>query len=429
MKPVSFNRAAWIVSGILLWSLASLGCQEYAGSPDPSDDNLRYPGALQADQDGRYLYVVKTNFDLGESGGSIVPIDLETNEVIANAGIAIPSFPGILTLRSDDAHSTHGYVTSRSTDELTWFSIDRNGDGEPILNCGNEPAEHLTQCDSEHRIAGSVTDADGTLIDAGDMPFGAMVIHGDDDNPDQLLTGALISGTLGIWRLAEDGVPSLVHNLQLFSGLYGMATSPATGLTYVASQFANAVYSLQTLPITQSTGSAHLDNDSEVDSPVVAVDLNPILTAGEVSNKRFGHGIAFTEDGSLGFLAYRNPASVVVFGISTDEFDQPNHEVLGLIAMNSAPAEIAVLERGDGLGQRVYVSCFGSQRIQVIDTQLMEVVDAIDVGNGPFDIEIVRNEELGFHRAYVSLFHDHGIAVIDVDEASPTFHQVLEIIE
>jgi len=166
MNPQLLNRALWTLSTLTLCCLVGLGCQEYAGPPDPSEDNLRYPGALQADQDGRYLYVVKTNFDLGESGGAVVPIDLETNQVVPGGGIAIPSFPGILTLRNTDTHSTHGYLTSRSTNEVTWFSIDRGAEGQPILNCGNEQGESLTQWDEQHLITGDTTDAAGEFLNA-----------------------------------------------------------------------------------------------------------------------------------------------------------------------------------------------------------------------------------------------------------------------
>jgi YVTN family beta-propeller protein len=423
------SRPQRVAALVIFFSVMVTGCQEYEGAPVPSDDNLHFPGALQADKDGRTLYVVKTNFDLSESGGAIIPIDLETNQIIKNSGIAIPSFPGILTLRHTDTHSTHGYITSRSTHELTWFEIKRGAEGEPILACGNEAEEGLPDCDEAHRITGDFNDDDGNPLTVGVMPFGAIVLHGGDEVPDRLLTGSLIDGILGVWDLDEDGTPSLIDNVKLLGGLYGMATSSATGMTYVGSQFANAIYALQTLPITQSTGSAYLDLDPEADSPIVAVDLNPIFNAGEVSNRLFGHGIAFNEEGNLGFLAYRNPASVVIFSATLDAFGNPHHEVLGLISMNSTPAEIAVVERADGLGQRVYVSCFGSRRIQVIDTRIMEVVDTIEVGDEPFDIEVVRNPSLGFHRAYVSLFGDHGIAVIDLDESSPTFHDVIATID
>jgi DNA-binding beta-propeller fold protein YncE len=162
--------------------------------------------------------------------------------------------------------------------------------------------------------------------------------------------------------------------------------------------------------------------DAEVAVPDVSAAAINIQNISAISD--YGHGLALSPDGTRAYVAYRSPSSVLVIDAGLGEDGRPRNRVLGFVSVGSRPTELAVLPRADGKGDLIYVACFGTNNVYVVDSLLMDVVDVIPTGVGPYDIAVVDDELVG-RRAYVSLFEESAIAVIDLDPGSPFYHQVI----
>jgi YVTN family beta-propeller protein len=87
------------------------------------------------------------------------------------------------------------------------------------------------------------------------------------------------------------------------------------------------------------------------------------------------------------------------------------------------PAFMEAHQAADGLF--LYVSCFDTGEIYVVDAQQNRVRDVIEVGRGPAGIvfdQSGRNPNLG----YVLGFGANNLSVVDVAPGSPTRHRVIQ---
>ena len=421
------RRAPVLIPGAIAAALlgaAAAGCGEEVRGTDHPSAELHYPTALAADPDGRHLYVVNSNFDLLYRGGSVVVVDLSTHRIVPESTIQVGTFPGKLVLQTDaDGAAIAGYLPDRDANALTWFRIERDtASSAPDLRCTDGPAvSSIEVCSSTHSI-GEAT-VNGSTVSVGDNPFGAGIRHMGPNQDDLLLTGSLLDGRLGVWRLGEDGAPTLLRTVRLQAGLHGIATSLATGFTYVTSHFAAQVFSLKITDGPRSdVGPENLTADGQEVLPQVAASAVSITNAAVTGD--YGHGLAMNASGTRAYMAYRSPSSIVVLDTSANEDGTPRNTFLGMVGLGSRPSELAVLPRADGLGDLVYAVCFGTGDLWVVDTLLMEVVDRIPIGIGPYDIAIVESETVG-KRAYVSLFEESTVAVVELDPKSPFHHQVI----
>lgn len=412
-----------VALGAALGGLA--GCGEEVRGKDHPAAELHYPTSLAADPDGRHLYVVNSNFDLLYRGGSVAVVDLATHRIVPTSTIQVGTFPGSLVLQTDDAGTAiAGYLPDRDADALTWFRIERDPatGGGPDLRCTDGPAiSDIEVCDDAHSIGEA--EVNGSTVVVGDNPFGAGIHPMGPNQDDLLLTGALLDGRLGVWRLADDGEPTLLRSVRLQAGLHGIATSMATGFAYVTSHFAAQIFSLEISDGPKSeVGPENLTDDGLQVLPQVsatAVSISNAVVTGD-----YGHGLALNAAGTRAYVAYRSPSSVAVMDISPQPDGTPRNTFLGMVGLGSRPSELAVMSRPDGKGDLVYAVCFGTGDVWVVDTLLMEVVDRIPIGIGPYDIVVVESETVG-KRAYVSLFEQDTVAVIELDPKSPFHHQVI----
>ena len=69
----------------------------------------------------------------------------------------------------------------------------------------------------------------------------------------------------------------------------------------------------------------------------------------------------------------------------------------------------------------VYVVCFGSSQIYVIDPQLAKVIDQIQTGKGPNVLEFDLEHQL----AFVANFLENTIGVIDLNPSHPSFNRMV----
>jgi len=135
--------------------------------------------------------------------------------------------------------------------------------------------------------------------------------------------------------------------------------------------------------------------------------------------------VAVSTDGTRLYATYRSPASLVVIDISEDGLGQPHQRVIHKIPLSRDPGDIVVVPGPGPDDERVYVSCFGANRVDVVDPRAGQVVASIRTGRGPYGMALVDNPSLDLRRLYVALFREHAVGVIELDPASPYFHTVV----
>ena len=397
----------------------TLGCDRFTGTDHPPEE-VRFPVGIAADSDGKHIYVVNSNFDLAFNGGTVVAIDVDTHKVVSGATVQTASFGGNLAAHSKDGVVTDLYLVAREGNTLTWIDVGRNGEA-PTLGCRDEsvPAGEAHECQGSHRVA-----FDGADISVGTDPFGVAIVPARDGRPATLLTTAF-SGTMTVLELDEDGKPDLTRHVGVAGGAYGLAVHPLTGDAYVSSKSLNAVFTVgfengpQPAPIDALGNPVTLDPEAE---PKLEVDVRTsVVITNPVSGRDFGRGMAMNADGTLTFVAYRSPTSLLVIDTSLDVGGAPQNRLLDSVPLPDGPSAVVVAPTGKNGEELVYVTLFNSDEVAVIDPAGLQVIARIPTGNGPFDLVTVIRDDL--KRAYVTLFESASVAVIELDASSPFYHQ------
>ena len=453
-------------------AILTLSCTESPGIPHPTD-RLHFPGALAADPNGDYLYVVSSNFDLRYRGGAVTAIDLNTHRLIEQGVIGIGDFGGQLVLYEpppdgdDSTPRLVGYLPSRSEGRLYWFEVNGGQADAPLrLGCNEEgPTEGggIQECDNSHRV-GRVErkrlpfddqnldeDARASLagrpvsMSVGLDAVGTMIYPGVGDLEDHLIITNPRTGRVSAFHiqggmpmspstpgapahdddfddsvLSRPGQPVFLENRVVSGGAYDLALSPSDGLVYTTNRFAGLVVPLELNAHPDPAGLPRTWTEIAIGDPFA------IPSSGTASDH--GRSMLFSLSGNLAYLSYRNPSGVVVIDTSLDSTGKRRNKVLGSIGVGAGPARLAAAKSGQDGRELLYVVCFGAEQIWVVDPVLLTVVDIIDLPGGPFDLAIVDNPERGRFRAYVSMFELEAVAVIDLDRESPFYHQVIAYI-
>ncbi len=393
------------------------GCaDDFEGDPHPVD-RLDYPVALTADPTGEFVWVTSGNYDLAFRGGAVLALDVETNRFVPELAFELGSFAGPFGIYAPEGEPLGGYVLSRDTDALYWISFDKAG-GERTISCpgGSRSANGILRCPESTAIRRATVDDDGVEreLEVGDDPFGLLVRTGRrPGEPDMLLTGAMVDGNVASFALGEDGAPTLVGNLDLVGGIFSMAENPATGRIYTASKNASVV---NVLDVT-------LDDDASATNPFLTQHGSLSVPDGFGSDR--ARDLAVSLDGSRVYASYRSPDSLVVIDASEDLDGVATNRIIAKIPMSRDPGDIVVTADPVSGQERLYVACFGADRIEVVDGATLTVIDTIRTGDGPFGMALVDRPDIGLRRLYVTSFGDQAVGVIELNPASPSFHQLV----
>ena len=457
--------AALLFGALLAGALLAGGCAEAEkGIPHPSD-RLHYPVTLTADPNGRYLYVVNSNFDVRYRTGSVIAIDLETNRLLPETAVGIGDFGGELALYevSDPTPDRRlvGYVPARGDSELYWFAIAGGAGEDPLrTDCGEDAgaadAERIRECQDSHIIrtaerkrlpaddAGlepqEIADANPDVpLSLGLDVYGATVFPGRDGVSDYLLVSNPRSGNVGVFHIdgdypvsldapgqaagdaleksrpSEQGEPVFLDSVFVGSGVYNVALAPGDRWAYATTRFLNAVIPFQITEIPDPAGTDRRWPQ------VVELAAYPIVNTTTVGD--YGRDLLFSADGTRAYLTYRNPSSVVLLDTAPDQEGVRANRFLDAVDVGRSPTAIAVAPTGPGGREWLYVVCFRAEELWVLDAATLEIQDIIPLPGGPFDLEIVDAPDRGRIRAYVAMFEQDAIAVVELDRTSPFFHQ------
>lgn len=416
------SMVPWLVAVLLAAPLAA--CSDTLTGDAHPTDRLSFPVGVTADPTGRLVWVVSGNFDLAFRGGAVLAYDVVENRFLAESAFEVGSFPGPLTLLEEDGRAIAGYVASRSDNAL--YSVTFSGEAtRPTPACQDgEVAGGILHCKRSGAIDTRTVEDDGTRVEltVGDDPFSTAIRRGrNGDEPDLLLVGGMGNGRLAQLSLSDTGVPSLIGQLELGAGLFGLVENPASGRVYASSKDTNAISVLEVSRREKADEPGTLDPVNPWLRLVAAVTIpEPAIVRDRARD------LTVSRDGTRLYLTHRTPDSFIVLDIADDGRGNPRNRVLHKIAMCNDPTQMAVHEV-DGR-ELVYVSCFRDDRVEAIDPVSGQVVASIKTGAGPSGLTIVDNPELGVTRLYVALFTDSALGVIELDPASPFYHtEIAEI--
>lgn len=416
--------AAGVAIGL---GLAASGCAVNPHGPPHPPDVLDYPVGVTAGPTGRYVWVTSGNFDLAYGGGAVLALDVLTDQFVPGAAAEVGSFPGAVALRAGvDGALTDGYVLSRETNGLYHLRYGVAEDGSPTVTCegGVVQSNGTTRCLDTQVEYLDVPSPEGggakVRLKVGPDPVG-LLLHPAratgtaQEEPELLLSGAMVDGTAATFTLGDDGAPELVGNADLDDGLYAFAEHPQTGRVYASSKSLNA---LQVLEL-----KAPAPTDAPSTNPYLH-SLRHIAIPDALSGDR-ARELAFAAEGTRLLATYRSPATLAVFDVSADGSGNAADAFVAKIPVGARPGGLAVAHATAGAPELAYVACFGADRVDVVDPALGAVVDSIPTGHGPFGVAVVDNPALGIRRLYVTEFYEQAVGVIELDPASPYYHQLI----
>lgn len=433
-----------------LAALLSACAVEEAGVPPPQDE-LFFPTGLALHPTAPVLYVTNGNADLRYNKGTLLALNLdkagpcldlnrpcdpeecfedpigpglrncdEPRLLLGDAELGrktIGSFAGEIEIRDGIPSGCPGwtarparlYLLTRSDPSaVTWVDLGGDGTflrskevelaGEPfgttlLQGCGG------TRVMVTHLSNGSVT----LLADREDCNAGTMVASVQRD---------------------ADGVAALAASASLFpvdrSGRRRAAAiaprrpDECEGLVYVTSSTSFKVATVRMDGLSGPLGVRLIEGPG--------FEVAPPLDDEAVLGERHGtdtRGIAFSPEGDRAWLATREPPALMAVDTSL-EHELPRNEPQAFVEVCPEPSLVRARPGPEGR-PLVYVVCFVTSEIYVVDGDLMEVVDVIRTGRGPAGLEF----DATLPRAFVAHFAENTIGVIDLDPTSLRYHRLI----
>lgn len=422
------RRPLALVAALAVLALTSCGQYE---EPLPRRDRLHFPIGLTLHPDGRFLYVVNSNFDTRyqpDLGGSLSVIDTQTQELLPGAGPYLPSFGGTIKLNAD---ASKAYITARHNSSIV--ALDVAPDGASVY-CGADRAANPAAC-TRTRIPEV---SSGAPIPAD--PYGLDVVTierviGGTTQPIDVLGLAHLRGS----EVTAISVPgrelsaASLKNAALIQGAGAIAHRPGTLDFYAVGRNTNALVIF----------APYLNAAGEVEAIVRRESFALNHTSAQVD----GRGAAFNEAGDRLYVVTRSPDVLLVYQlVAEDEATGAGlrHELVRSIPLEDSPSDVVVHRAADGR-ELLYIPCYTASAVQVVDPQAGVVLDTIRLDAQPAGMTIERAPNACRFpgdrcRAYVTLFADSpdryerceegtrgcgAVGVIDLDPSSPRYHQLI----
>lgn len=398
------------------------GCADEPPLPAYRGDGVCFPVAMRADPAGRFLYVAGANFDRSFRGGVVRVFDT-ASDVYLPKSIEVGSFASSLLIQkrvdSDGKPAHRVLVASRDDDAVTAIDVSRSATGEPLLGCNGQAADKCPEkCADAARFGG-----DGPNdLDIGDDPIEMSLASDPVGKGDLLHVVGTANGKVAVVRMEnlKDGAikVSSIDSTQHIPGVADAVTSPLTGRTYVSNSRSALLvnYSVRAAATNLTTDgtatvepTAASDYEIKAHTPIVL----PSAGAGE-----YGRAMALSSDASRLFLAYRNPNSLIIVDIAPGLTGEPANKLLAVVGLGGSPAQVAVAPTGPNGRDLVYVSCFGSDDIWIVDPTLRAVRGVVRLPHSPYTLAVVA-DSAGQFALYTSLFSRHTLARVPLVDGLP----------
>jgi hypothetical protein len=179
--------------------------------------------------------------------------------------------------------------------------------------------------------------------------------------------------------------------------------------------------------------------DKVVEGPVFA-------TVGTFASGADGRELIFEPGGQRAFMTQNAPPSVAILDTRLDQPEGrglPANKIVDIVDVCQGPSHMSLRQQavagpagaGTNLRNSLYVACFTSNQVMIVDPDRPGVDETILVGRGPTELafnysgeETPAAERLPtprHRRAYLSLYSESTIGVVDVEPGSPTENRLI----
>lgn len=427
------------ILAFLIFATAASGCADPYEEPLPRRDRLNWPIGIAAHPDGRYLYVVNSNFDTRYReavGGTLSVVDLETLDIRSESGPFIPSFGGFVGLSGD---ASRAYVTARHSNTVLGFDVAPDGSSVFCTNDDGDSTSDPEDC-AMRRIPDAADEAvipsDPFALDVTTLPW----TNSDGETFDlDLLNVAHLRGdnvtSIVVPRTGEGrAVATTMRSASLVSGGSAIARRPGTRDVYVGGRASREI-------------TVYFPYLAPEDGAIQAIIRRASIPLGNIGQTVDTRGLAFSEDGETLYVVTRAPDALHVVDLGPSDPDTGTgtaYKAVGTMPIARNPSSVHV-HKGPDDRTLLYIPSFDEEVIEVIDPQTFAMVDRIEVGAQPYDFAVDTGPDHcapnGRCRAYVSLFNDlpnaagtcqenrtercGSIGIIDLNPSSHRYHQLI----
>jgi DNA-binding beta-propeller fold protein YncE len=395
------------------------GCMPDTSGIDPPLDRLIYPTGLAMTKGDGHVLVANSDFDLEYNAGTLVAIDISQTlgpdgGVIADGEVSgngdeyyvYPKIDTEQTIRigafASDLELTpaqdRAIVPVRGERAIVVVDVDDTKNGD-LLSCGEDEER---RCDSAHRVESN--DLHTLPIE----PYEVASLDFKEPNGQTTTLGFathLAGGEISLFVL-RDGSSGGRAKAELIDVLgpvvpsaSGIAVNPENNDIFVSGR-ADPVSRVAVLRVLTDS-----ENGWYARSPYFG-QTNEISVGADVYGGTDARGLAVSPSGDRAFVVLRSPSALA-------ELDATNYKFLDMTTVGSEPSVAAVYEDSvAGSTPYVFVLCFLTDQVFVVDPDLMMVVAVRHVGQGPQAIAFDRTRRL----AYVANFRESTLSIIHATE-------------
>jgi hypothetical protein len=395
---------------------------------------------------------------------------------LPNATVRVGNFAGTMRVRENGDPATSQrrtiYLAVRGDPSVTFVDVDLsrlaavpdgNGhiDSPGVFDCfddltklatrgGYDASTNITtvppRCDQSHLVQTyTCPDRFGCVQGDNDIPgqpFNLLLDEGTrpDGSPiSRLLVTHLAEGSvtlidlLGTPLVADVSAPFFPADQANRHGVFGIARrdDPTRPLYYLTSNLNAAV------------STFYVDDTASGDKVVAG----PVFgTVGTFSNGSDGRELIFESGGQRAFMTQNAPPSVAILDTRGDQPDGrglPANKIVDIVDVCQGPSHMKLRQQAvagpagaaPALKTSLYVTCFTSNQVMIVDPDRPGVDETILVGRGPTELAFnYSGEETPVadrlptprrRRAYLSLYSEYTIGVIDAEPGSPTENRLI----
>jgi hypothetical protein len=458
--------------------LAAPACNFGESGVPPPSDQIFLPTGLAVDPEGRWLYVVNSNFDLRYNAGTVTAVNLQKvaedkaatwgpcptpgyvaptapvraccydffdhqtlncndrNYIDPSTTVRTGSFGGSMII---DPHPTRDaavrrlFVLVRAEPSVTFIdSTVAAGQERVSLRCTDAAATPDATCDDSWKLLGS-RDTSVTYA-LQEEPYAFAL----DEQLRILYVGHLFSGVSTLDLCSQDSRPVLGGvNTQIFSTLAEGDTAltisqPGDPLApiFATSHSLTSGGFAEIRPLFLRAGARLMDcpaSGSRQKNELELVPGVPFFSSAFFPSGRDIRGLVESPDGKTLFLLHRNtgtrdnPAALVAVDRTPDRTGEPVNRAIDAVEICGGATQLSWHDTGRG--PRLFVVCFESGQVYVVDPNLLIVSAIINAGRGPTTLAFSPTDPTV---AYLSGFSDNNISIIDLAPGSATEYQVVQ---
>jgi hypothetical protein len=468
------SRGASVAVVCLLACLLA-GCGLGDNGIAPPADRIFLPAGAKVNGTSDWLYVVNSNTDLAFNAGTVALIDLRKAAADRREGpwplcpATVPKLdnepvrPFCCTDQNDASRlicDERPYIPGASTVHIGSFGtvpvvqpiapgrerlfVSVRGDPSvtfidasfagvlPDLTCAAGTDDDST-CEDAWKVRGGVIGGDGAAlpgieVDLPEEPFALTL----DEKLGLLYVGHLSGGpspgALSLIDACATRTPSLAAVSRLvFPDEQGQAVSAITLLdpgNPGAPVFATGQLSSSISQIFPQVDTA----DCAAARDLGLVSARSLLVPGFFPRGTDLRGLILQPERGRGFVLHRNtsgdPAALVRVGLR-DDLGAATSQLQPTATVEICSGPMMMQLHDAGRGPRIFIPCFESSQVYVVDPEIPAVDAIIDVGAGPASIDFPPDDPT---IAYVAGFRDSTVSVIDLAPGSRTEYRTVQLI-